>query len=135
MNPGFNLASGKHTQKPARNLGHRELRSLLHNKSKLAGPGSRDEKFMWDLDQRYMQIVEKKEINLSFQHREFTRGVKQEIQKEGNRYKLDQNFQAGMQHTRQAIFKESKAYYHQHFSMSKHFNAKRANKSRGMDKG
>ncbi|MGB0176625.1 MAG: hypothetical protein ACPF9D_05640 [Owenweeksia sp.] len=131
----FNRAGGFTMPSTIKDYTHLELRASLNTMSKLAKPGSRDEKFMWSLDDRYMKVVERKEIALGIQHREFSRGVQHGFQREENRYQIDRNFEAGMRHSRLAIIKEATFHYHSNYSMSKQFNQVRSVKGRGMDKG
>ncbi len=118
----FNRAGGFTMPSTIKDYTHNELRSRLNAMSKIAQPGSRDEKFMVSLDDRYMKIVERKEVSLFIQHQELSRGVHSGFQREQNRFQIDRNFEAGMRHSRLAIMKEAKFHYHSNYSMSRQFN-------------
>lgn len=104
-----------------RSYSEEETHRLMNNYKVLAEPESKDQKFMEQLHQHYMDEVGLQEQINYFQQMEFNLGLDQGVQLERNRIGMLQNQFHGMQQLRDEVVQKAKEYYHPNYSVSKSF--------------
>ena len=118
----FNSKSEIASDTPLENHSDSEVRNALQNYQKLAEPGGRDEKFMKEIEDKYLNAVSDHNTNTAVQGVNFEAGLRSGIHQEQNRAAVQENLSRSIQDVRNSIATEAKEHYHVNYSLSKSFN-------------
>ena len=121
VGPEFNENAQPQNDVEPRNYSEEEMHRLINNYKVLAEPESKDQKFMEQLHQHYMDEADLQEQMNYLQQMEFNLALDQGVQIEGNRIGMLQNQFLGMQQLRDEIVQKAKEYYHPNYSVSRSF--------------
>lgn len=99
-----------------------EARALLSNYQKVAEDHSKDEKFMKQLENRYLSSREENHAAQGIQLANLEQSARLGLNRAHDREIVLQNLNNSLHVTRDKILKEAKVYYHANYSLTKEFN-------------
>lgn len=105
-----------------------EARTLLNNYQKVAEDQSKDQKFMEQLENRYLNTRGENHATQGVQLGNLEHSARNGLQRSEDRQKVIGNLQISLQTARDKIMHEAKEHYHANYSLTKNFDEKSKDK-------